>query len=50
VAQNADTLTCSTFAVVTTCLGDHGYVSHKSQWQGRTTGDDNQGGAWSTWR
>jgi hypothetical protein len=39
----ADTVTCSTFAGVRTCLGDHGYVSHETEWMGRTNGWDNRG-------
>jgi hypothetical protein len=43
----ADTVTCSTFAGVRTCLGDHGYVSYETTWNGITTGDDNRGGKWT---
>jgi hypothetical protein len=48
----ADTLTCSTFTAVRTCLGDHGYRSTESQWQGRTFGQDSDGNRWTTsrWR
>jgi hypothetical protein len=38
----ADTLTCSTWQQITTCSSLGGYVSRESQWQGVTTGDDNQ--------
>jgi hypothetical protein len=32
----------STWQQITTCSSPGGYVSHESQWQGVTTGDDNQ--------
>jgi hypothetical protein len=38
----ADMLTCSTWLQITTCSSPGGYVSHESQWQVATTGDDNQ--------
>jgi hypothetical protein len=34
--------TCSTWQQITTCSSPGGYVSRESQWQGVTTGDDNQ--------
>jgi hypothetical protein len=45
-------LTCSTWQQITTCAGPGGYVSHETTWNGTTTGDDNQGGEWTTsrWR
>jgi hypothetical protein len=48
----AETLTCSTWQGVRTCQDAHGYVSHETEWQGRTNGWDNQGDQWSTsrWR
>jgi hypothetical protein len=47
---NAETLTCSTWQQITTCQDGHGYVSHETQWQGRTYGDDSDGVRWSTSR
>lgn len=44
---HGETLTCSTWQQVRTCLGDHGYVSHESTWQGRTNGYDTNGSEWS---
>ena len=46
------TLTCSTWQGVRTCSGTNGYMSHETEWQGFTIGDDNQGNRWSTsrWR
>jgi hypothetical protein len=41
---------CSTFAGVRTCSSPGGYVSHESTWNGITTGDDNAGDRWSSWR
>jgi hypothetical protein len=38
----ADALTCSTWQQITTCSSPGDYVNHESQWQGVTTGDDNQ--------
>jgi hypothetical protein len=38
---------CSTWQQVTTCAGPGGYVSHETTWNGRVTGDDNQGGKWT---
>jgi hypothetical protein len=48
----ADTMTCSTFAGVRTCLGGHGFMSHETTWNGITTGSDNRGDRWTTsrWR
>jgi hypothetical protein len=48
----ADTVTCSTFAGVSACLGGHGYVSNETTWNGITTGSDNRGDRWTTsrWR
>jgi hypothetical protein len=39
-------------AGVRTCQDAHGYVSHETEWQGRTNGWDNRGDTWSTshWR
>ena len=42
-----ETLTCSERLGIKTCLGNEGYVSHESKWQGVTTGDDNWGNKWS---
>ena len=49
---DADPLYCSTWQQITTCSSPDGYVSHESQWQGVTKGDDNQGNRWTTsrWR
>jgi hypothetical protein len=49
---DADPLYCSTWQQITTCSSPDGYVSHESQWQGVTSGDDNQGNRWTTsrWR
>jgi hypothetical protein len=49
---DAETLTCSTFQGIRTCSGTNGYMSHETEWQGFTIGDDNQGNRWSTsrWR
>ena len=33
-----------------TCEEPGGYVSHESTWNGITTGDDNQGDRWTSWR
>jgi hypothetical protein len=49
-AGHGETLTCSTWQGVRTCQDAHGYVSHETEWQGRTYGSDNQGGDWSTYR
>jgi hypothetical protein len=46
----ADTLTCSTWQGVRTCQDAHGYVSHETEWQGRTNGWDNRGDTWSASR
>jgi hypothetical protein len=48
----ADSLYCSVWQGIRTCSGPDGYVSHETQWQGLTTGDDNQGNRWTTsrWR
>ena len=43
-ALGSETLTCSTFQGIGTCSSPDGYVSHETQWQGFTIGDDNQGG------
>jgi hypothetical protein len=45
-------LTCSTWQGIRTCSSPDGYVSHETEWQGLTTGDDNQGNRWTTsrWR
>jgi hypothetical protein len=37
-AALAETLTCSTWQGIRTCTDAHGYVSHETQWQGRTNG------------
>ena len=37
----ADTVTCSTWQQITTCVGPGGYRSTETQWQGLLTGDDN---------
>jgi hypothetical protein len=49
---DADPLYCSTWQQITTCSSPDGCVSHESQWQGVTRGDDNQGNRWTTsrWR
>jgi hypothetical protein len=51
-ANAAETLTCSTWQGIRTCQDAHGYVSHETEWQGRTNGWDNRGATWSTshWR
>jgi hypothetical protein len=51
-AAMGQTLTCSTWQGVRTCQDAHGYVSHETEWMGRTNGWDNQGDRWSTsrWR
>jgi hypothetical protein len=48
----ADPLYCSTWQGIHTCSSPDGYVSHETQWQGRTNGWDNRGDTWSTrrWR
>jgi hypothetical protein len=48
----AEPLTSSTWQQIATCSGPGGYVSHETQWQRFTTGDDNQGNRWTTsrWR
>jgi hypothetical protein len=43
-------LVCSTWQGIRTCQDEHGYVSRETEWQGRTTGSDNQGNDWSTYR
>jgi hypothetical protein len=52
IPVDAETLTCSTFQGIHTCQDAHGYVSHETEWQGRTNGWDNRGDTWSTsrWR
>jgi hypothetical protein len=42
-ALDAETLTCSQWQDVHTCSGANGYVSHETQWQGMTIGEDNRG-------
>ena len=42
-ALDAETITCSLWQGITTCSSPSGYVSHETQWQGITTGQDNQG-------
>jgi hypothetical protein len=51
-AVGSETLTCSTWQGVRTCQDAHGYVSHETEWQGRTNGWDNRGDTRSTsrWR
>jgi hypothetical protein len=46
----ADPLYCSRWQGLTTCSSPDGYVSHETQWQGRTNGWDNRGDTWSTSR
>jgi hypothetical protein len=48
----AETLYCSTWQGITTCSSPGDYVSHETEWQGRTNGWDDQGNRWSTsrWR
>jgi hypothetical protein len=48
----SETLTCSTWQGMRTCQDAYGYVSHETEWQGRTNGWDNRGDTWSTsrWR
>src|SRR4029077_241897 len=41
-------LYCSRWRGLTTCSSPNGYVSHETQWQGRTNGWDNRGDTWST--
>jgi hypothetical protein len=43
-------LYCSRWRGLTTCSSPDGYVSHETQWQGRTNGYDNQGDRWTTSR
>jgi hypothetical protein len=52
IPMDAETLTCSMWQGMGTCSSPDGYVSHETQWQGLTTGDDNQGNRWTTsqWR
>ena len=45
---SAQTVTCSTWQGVRTCIGPNGYRSTESEWQGVTTGQDNRGSRWST--
>jgi hypothetical protein len=47
---DATEITCSTWQGVTTCSSPDGYVSHESTWNGITSGDDNRGGKWTSWR
>ena len=49
---DSQTLTCSMWQGIRTCSGTNGYMSHETEWQGFTIGDDNQGNRWSTsrWR
>ena len=47
---DSQTLTCSTWQGITTCSSPGGYLSHETEWQGRTNGWDNQGDTWSTSR
>ena len=49
-SASADTLTCSDWQGIRTCSSPGGYVSHETQWQGRTYGSDNRGDTWSTSR
>jgi len=42
-------LTCSKWQGIRTCSSPDGYVSHVSTRNEITTGDDNQGGKWSSW-
>ena len=46
----AAVVTCSTWQGIRTCTDAHGYVSHETQWQGMTIGDDNRGSRWTTSR
>jgi hypothetical protein len=46
----ADPLYCSRWLDITTCSLPGGYVSHETNWQGRTNGWDNRGNRWSTSR
>jgi hypothetical protein len=46
----AQTLTCSTWNGIRTCSGTNGYVSHETEWQGRTNAWDNRGDRWTTSR
>jgi hypothetical protein len=34
----AETLTCSRWLDITTCSSPSGYVSHETEWMGRTNG------------
>jgi hypothetical protein len=45
---DAETLYYSTWQGITTCSPPNGYVSHKSQWQGMTFGQDSDGNRWTT--
>jgi hypothetical protein len=47
---DAQPLYCSPWQGITTCSSPDGYVSHETEWQGRTNGWDNRGETWSTSR
>jgi hypothetical protein len=47
---DADPFYCSRWQGITTCSSPGGYVSHETQWQRFTLGDDNQGNRWTTSR
>jgi hypothetical protein len=44
----AETLTCTDWQNIRTCQDGQGYVSHETQWQGRTYGDDSDRSRWTT--
>jgi hypothetical protein len=46
----AEPVYCSVWNGIRTCSGPGDYVSHETTWNGITTGDDNQGGEWTTFR
>jgi hypothetical protein len=46
----ADTVTCSMWQQITTCVRPDGYVSHEITWKGITTGSHNRGNRWSSSR
>jgi hypothetical protein len=49
-ALDAETLICSTWQQITTCLGPDSYVSREWDRDGMTFGQDNQGDRWTTSR
>ena len=47
---HADTVTCSRWLDIATCSSPGGYVSHETEWMGRTNGWENKGSRWTTSR